>query len=86
MTTQAALRFGLVGTGYWASETHAAGIADAAMQGARMIAAGPFGTAAWQLPVSSTSDTLTLRATGYFGFAQELKEGVAILDGLTYSG
>lgn len=30
MTTQAALRFGLVGTGYWASETHAAGIADAA--------------------------------------------------------
>lgn len=61
------------------------GIADAAMQGARMIAAGPFGTAAWQLPVSSTSDTLTLRATGYFGFAQELKEGVAILDGLTYS-
>jgi len=29
MTTQGTLRFGLVGTGYWASETHAAGIADA---------------------------------------------------------
>ncbi|MEO7979560.1 MAG: Gfo/Idh/MocA family oxidoreductase [Sporichthyaceae bacterium] len=29
MTSQDPLRFGLVGTGYWARETHAAGIADA---------------------------------------------------------
>ena len=29
MTTQVPLRFGLVGTGFWASETHAAGIGDA---------------------------------------------------------
>ena len=62
------------------------GIADVAMQGARQLAQGPFGTAAYQLPVSATTDTLTLRATGYVGFKQELKEGVAILDGLTYSG
>lgn len=62
------------------------GITDVAMQGARLIAQGPFGTAAHQLPVSTTSDTLTLRSTGFVGFAQELKEGVAILDGLTYTG
>ena len=34
--TQAPLRFGLVGTGFWASETHAAGIADA--DGATLVA------------------------------------------------
>lgn len=34
--TQDPLRFGLVGTGYWASETHAAGIADA--DGATLVA------------------------------------------------
>lgn len=62
------------------------GIVDQAMQGARLITQGPFGTAAYQLPVSQTSDTLTERAVGYFGFAQELREGIAILDGLTYSG
>lgn len=62
------------------------GIVDTAMQGARLIAQGPFGTAAYQIPVSSTSDALVERATGYFGFKQELREGIAILDGLTYSG
>ena len=62
------------------------GIADVAMQGARPIAQGPYGIAAYQLPVSTTSDALVTRATGYVGFANELVEGVAILDGLTYSG
>jgi len=60
------------------------GIVDIAMQGARAIAQGPYGIGAYQLPVTTTSDTLTTRATGYVGFAQELVEGVAILDGLTY--
>jgi len=62
------------------------GIVDPAMQGARLITSGPFGTAAYQLPVTATSDALVERAVGYFGFAQELREGIAILDGLTYSG
>lgn len=35
-TAQKLLRFGLVGTGYWASETHAAGLADA--EGASLVA------------------------------------------------
>ncbi len=62
------------------------GIVEKAMQGARLIASGPFGTAAYQIPVSATSDALVERATGYFGFKQELREGIAILDGLTHSG
>ncbi len=48
MTTQVPLRFGLVGTGYWASETHAAGIADA--DGATLVAVwGRDATAAGEL-------------------------------------
>lgn len=60
------------------------GITEEAMQGARAIASGPFGISSYQLPVSQTGDSMVVRATGYMGFAQELVEGVAILDGLTY--
>lgn len=59
------------------------GIVDPAMQGGRLIASGPFGIACHQLPVSQTGDAIVDRAVGYVGFAQELVEGVAILDGLT---
>jgi len=62
------------------------GIVDPAMQGARAIAQGPFGITCYGLPVSQTSDSIVDRAVGYMGFAQELVEGVAILDGLTYTG
>lgn len=62
------------------------GIVDPAMQGARAIAQGPFGMACYQLPVSQATDNIVDRAVGYFGFANELVEGVSILDGLTYTG
>lgn len=61
------------------------GIVDAAMQGARLITSGPFGMQCHQLPVSQSNDNVVARAVGYVGFAQELVEGVAILDGLTTS-
>lgn len=61
------------------------GIIDPAMQGARKIVAGPFGIDAWQLPIAQTTDAVVDRATGYVGFANELVEGVGILDGLTYA-
>ncbi len=61
------------------------GIVEAAMQGARLLASGPFGIQCHQLPVSQTNDNVVARAVGYVGFAGELVEGVAILDGLTTS-
>lgn len=59
------------------------GIVDPAMQGARAIASGPYGIGCYQLPVSQTGDAIVDRAVGYMGFANELVEGIAILDGLT---
>lgn len=60
----------------------AEGVADAAAQGARLIAQGPFGIGAYHLPVSQNTDEIVFRAVGYIGVAQELIPGAAVLDGI----
>jgi hypothetical protein len=61
----------------------AEGVADAAAQGARLVAQGPFGIGVYHLPVSQSTDEIADRAVGYVGVAQELIPGAAVLDGLT---